>query len=52
MKQFIYESHTEWHGNNYETITKIFAVIPKAARDAIKRGQGNNKAARRIWPYP
>ena len=35
MKKFVYESHTEWHGNGYETTTKIYAVIPKAAYDAI-----------------
>lgn len=39
MKKFIYESYTEWHGNGYETTTKIYAVIPKVARDAIARAE-------------
>lgn len=37
MKRFVYESCTEWHGNGYETTTKVYAVIPKAARDAIAK---------------
>ena len=35
MKKFIYESYTEYWGNIYVTTTKIYAVIPRAARDAI-----------------
>ena len=39
MKKFIYESYTEWHGNDYETITKVYAVIPKAAYNAIAKAE-------------
>lgn len=39
MKKFIYESYTEWHGNGYETVTKVYAVIPKAACDAIAKAE-------------
>lgn len=39
MKKFIYESCTEWHGNGYETVTKVYAVIPRAARDAIAKAE-------------
>lgn len=39
MKKFVYESCTEWHGNGYETVTKVYAVIPKAARDAIAKAE-------------
>lgn len=39
MKKFIYESHTEWHGNSYETTTKVYAVIPKAAYNAIAKAE-------------
>ena len=40
MKKFIYETYTEWHGNNYETVTRVYAVIPKVARDAIAKAEG------------
>lgn len=39
MKKFIYESYTEWHGNDYETITKVYAVIPRAAWNAIAKAE-------------
>ncbi len=39
MKRFTYKSYTEWHGNDYETITKVYAVIPKAAHDAIAKAE-------------
>ncbi|EEX69995.1 hypothetical protein [Mitsuokella multacida] len=39
MKRFIYESYTEYYGNNYITTTKIYAVIPKAARNAIAKAE-------------
>lgn len=39
MKKFVYESCTEWHGNGYETTTKIYAVIPKAAYNAIVKAE-------------
>lgn len=39
MKKFVYESYTEWHGNGYETVTKVYAVIPKAAYDAIAKAE-------------
>lgn len=39
MKKFVYESYTEWHGNNYETTTKVYAVIPKAAYNAIAKAE-------------
>lgn len=39
MKKFIYESCTEWHGNGYETTTKIYAVIPKTAYNAIAKAE-------------
>lgn len=39
MKKFAYESYTEWHGNNYVTVTKVYAVIPRAARDAIAKAE-------------
>ena len=35
MKKFEYTSYTEWRGNEYETITKIFAVLPEMAQVAI-----------------
>lgn len=37
MNKFEYESYTEWHDNGYATTTKVYAVIPKAARDAIAK---------------
>lgn len=37
MKKFEYETYTEYHGNGYETTTKVYAVIPKVARDAIAK---------------
>nr|DAM59676.1 MAG TPA: hypothetical protein [Caudoviricetes sp.] len=40
MKKFIYETYTEYHGNGYETTTKVYAVIPKVARDAIAKAEG------------
>lgn len=40
MKRFVYESYTEWHGNGYETVTKVYAVIPKAAYEAIAKAEG------------
>ena len=40
MKRFAYETCTEWHGNDYTTTTKVYAVIPKAARDAIAKAEG------------
>lgn len=39
MKKFIYESYTEYYGNDYTTTTKVYAVIPKAARDAIAKAE-------------
>lgn len=39
MKKFVYESRTEWYGNGYETTTKIYAVIPKAAWNAIAKAE-------------
>lgn len=39
MEKFIYKSHTEWYGNDYETITKVYAVIPRAAWDAIAKAE-------------
>lgn len=39
MKKFFYESYTEYPGNGYETTTKVYAVIPKAARDAIAKAE-------------
>lgn len=39
MKKFIYESYTEYWGNIYVTTTKVYAVIPKAARDAIAKAE-------------
>lgn len=42
MKKFVYETYTEWHDNGYETVTKVYAVIPKAARDAIAKAEGWN----------
>lgn len=39
MKKFEFESYTEWNGNGYETVTKVYAVIPKAAQDAIARAE-------------
>lgn len=36
MKRFVYESYTEYYSNDYTT-TKVYAVIPKAARDAIAK---------------
>lgn len=39
MKKFFFESWTEWHGE-YETITKVFADIPKEATDAIALAEG------------
>lgn len=43
MKRFVYESYTEWHGNGYETVTKVYAVIPKAAYEAIAKAEGWNE---------
>ena len=42
MKKFVYESYTEWHGNGYTTMTKVYAVIPKAACNAIARAENWN----------
>lgn len=39
MKRFIYESYTEYRGNDYETTTKVYAVIPREARDAIAKAE-------------
>lgn len=39
MKKFEFESYTEWNGNGYTTTTKVYAVIPKAAQDAIARAE-------------
>lgn len=39
MKKFMYECYTEWHGNSYETTTKVYAVIPKAAHDAVAKAE-------------
>lgn len=39
MKKFVYESYTEWNGNGYETTTKVYAVIPRVARDAIAKAE-------------
>lgn len=39
MKKFMYECHTEWHDNSYETTTKVYAVIPKAAYNAIAKAE-------------
>lgn len=39
MKKFVYESYTEWHGNGYETTTKVYAIIPRVARDAIVKAE-------------
>lgn len=39
MKKFIYESYTEYWGNIYVTTTKVYALIPKAARDAIAKAE-------------
>lgn len=40
MKKFVYETYTEYRGNGYETTTKVYAVIPKVARDAIAKAEG------------
>lgn len=39
MKKFMYEAYCEWDGNDYRTTTKVFAVIPKAAHDAIAKAE-------------
>lgn len=39
MKKFVYESYTEWHGDNYETVTKVYAIIPRMAYDAIAKAE-------------
>lgn len=39
MKKFVYESYTEYYGNNYTTTTKVYAVIPREARDAIAKAE-------------
>ena len=37
MKKFYFVSYTEWNGNGYETITKIFASLPEMAKLAIAK---------------
>lgn len=39
MEKFVYKTYTEWHGNGYETVTKVYAVIPRAAWDAIAKAE-------------
>lgn len=39
MKKFEFENYTEWNGNGYTTTTKVYAVIPKAAQDAIAKAE-------------
>ena len=39
MKKFVYKTYTEYRGNGYTTITKVYAVIPRAAWDAIAKAE-------------
>lgn len=37
MKKFEYEAYTEWDGSKFMTTTKVYAVLPRVAYDAIAK---------------
>lgn len=39
MQKFSFDVYTEWNGNEYETITKVFADIPDEAKVAIAKDE-------------
>ena len=49
MKKFYYSNYTEWHGNGYETITKVFAEIPQTAMVEIAKQENWNGLH---WDHP
>lgn len=39
MRSFYYTTYTEWRGDDYETITKIYAVLPQDAQVSIAKSE-------------
>ena len=49
MQKFYYTSYTEWRGDDYETITKVYAVLPQEAQVAIAQSEDWNGCH---WSHP